>query len=168
MALRVSLLWGTTGLIAMPTTTLALPAVVVADVDDYFAAGLKAAAWDLLSPSEKAASVNDSILWLGTLHWDLEADCQDRVLDDAYLAAVSELALALFRDSGALIGPLSNDGRMIMEERVEGLALHYAPQPFFQPGARGNLLQQRFPWLRQLIGCWADFGINKEIRLYRN
>jgi hypothetical protein len=148
-----------------PTTTL--PVVTTVEVTAYFDAGLRADRWAAVT--NKDGAVTDSTVWLDTLCWDLEADCCGRTLEDAYLQAVSELALALATSPDALAPGAPGDGRMTTKEKLGDLELQYAPIAQHNPGySRENWLAQRYPWLKQIIGCWASFGGITQVRLYRN
>jgi hypothetical protein len=36
------------------------------------------------------------------------------------------------------------------------------------PGSGYPLIIQRFPWLKDILGCWLQIGPQREIRLFRN
>lgn len=145
--------------------------LTVADLDAYFAAGLNAAAWEALSPEQKAAALAEAQRWLATLCWDPAADCCGRDYEAALLMATAELALALATDPQAVIsGP--SDGRWVKRERLDVLEQEYdmlqPDQGISAPNSNYPLIVQRFPWLRDILGCWLQLGPKREIRLYRN
>jgi hypothetical protein len=144
--------------------------LTVADLDAYFATGLNAAAWAALTPEQKAAALAEAQRWLATLCWTGEGCC-GRDYEAALLMATAELALALATAPGAIIGAPS-DGRWIQREKLDVLEVEYdmlqPNQGIGAPNSNYPLIIQRFPWLKDILGCWLQLGPKREIRLYRN
>lgn len=85
--------------------------------------------------------------------------------------AVSELALALATDPTAVInGP--SDGRWTKREKLDALEVEYdmlqPSQGVAAPNNNYPLVLQRFPWLKDILGCWLQVGPKRQIRLLRN
>jgi len=145
--------------------------LTVADLDLYFENSLNGAAWDALPPETKEAALAEAQRWLATLCWDPAADCCGRDYQAALLMATAELALALATDPNAVIsGP--SDGRWTKREKLDVLEVEYdmlqPNQGVDAPNNNYPLIVQRFPWLKDILGCWLQLGPKREIRLYRN
>jgi hypothetical protein len=144
--------------------------LTVVDVDAYFTNSLNAAAWDALTPEVQAAAVAEAQRWLGTLCWKQEGCC-GRDFEAAYLMAVSELALALAQEPTAVVGG-ANSGRWTKREKLDVLEVEYGllsqADGVAAPGSKYPLIIQRFPWLKDILGCWLQIGPQREIRLFRN
>jgi hypothetical protein len=147
--------------------------LTVADLDAYFAASLNGAAWAALTPEVKEQALAEAQRWLATLCWTGEGCC-GRDYEAALLMATAELALALATEPGAIIGSGAVDGRWVKRERLDVLEQEYGllADTSGQAGPAGDgrypLIIQRFPWLKDILGCWLQLGPKREIRLYRN
>jgi len=147
--------------------------LTVADLDAYFATSLNGAAWAALTPEVQAAALAEAQRWLATLCWDPAADCCGRDFQNALLMATAELALALATDPGAIIGG-SSDGRWTKREKLDVLEVEYGlladTASYAGPSGDGRypLIIQRFPWLKDILGCWLQLGPQRQIRLLRN
>ena len=152
------------------STTPPVP-LTVADLDAYFATSLNGAAWTALTPEQKTKALAEAQRWLTTLCWDPAADCCSRDYQNALLMATAELALALATDPGAIIGAPS-DGRWIQREKLDVLEVEYdmlqPSQGIGAPNDKYPLIIQRFPWLKDILGCWLQLGPQRQIRLLRN
>jgi hypothetical protein len=154
-----------------PYSTTPPEPLTVADLDAYFATSLNGAAWAALTPEVQAAALAEAQRWLTTLCWDPAADCCGRDFQNALLMATAELALALATTPGAIIGAPS-DGRWIQREKLDVLEVEYdmlqPNQGIGAPNSNYPLIIQRFPWLKDILGCWLQLGPKREIRLLRN
>ena len=152
------------------STTPPVP-LTVADLDAYFATSLNGAAWAALTPEQKTKALAEAQRWLATLCWDPAADCCGRDFQNALLMATAELALALATAPGAIIGAPS-DGRWIQREKLDVLEVEYdmlqPNQGIGAPNSKYPLIIQRFPWLKDILGCWLQLGLQRQIRLLRN
>ena len=175
----------------MPIAALT-PPLTALEVDGYFLASQNAAAWALLTGPEKTLAVALSTQWLETLEWNgekadpLQLGKLPRVgvtcngitatataLPSTVGMAFCELALAIHRNGGALIAPEAADGvsGLTKQERIEGALTveYFAPTVRLSSGAKETdpALIRAFPWLRDMLACWVDFGDNRMIRRYR-
>ena len=154
----------------------ALPVFTVQDLDDYFVHSFNGPEWSNLTPEQKALASAEGQRWLQGLCWDLTADCCGHDFESAYLRAAAELALALHRNPTAMIGGTAATAATgtIKKQKVDVLEVEYYPTTDANTASDGRLsprsplLFRRFPWLLDLIGCWADYGGQQEIRVYRN
>ena len=148
--------------------------LTVADLDAYFATSPRQAQWNALTTQQKTQSLAEAQRWLGTLCWDPAADCCGRDFQAALLMATAELALALATDPQAVIGTGPADGRWTKREKLDVLEVEYGLLVDSGGGdaVSGNsdypLIIQRFPWLKDILGCWLQIGMRREIRLLRN
>jgi hypothetical protein len=149
------------------------PPLTTADLDLYFQNSLHGDAWFALDPQTQTAALAEAQRWLATLCWTGEGCC-GRDYEAALLMATAELALALATDPGALIGGGAADGRWVKRERLDVLEQEYGlladTAGYAGPSGDGRypLIIQRFPWLKDILGCWLQIGPQREIRLYRN
>jgi hypothetical protein len=142
--------------------------LTVADLDLYFQSSLNGAAWAALDPQVQEQALAEAQRWLATLCWNMQ-DCCGRDYQNALLMATAELALALATEPDAVIGG-SSDGRWVKREKLDVLEQEYdllrsSPSA---PGSGYPLIIQRFPWLKDILGCWLQIGPQREIRLFRN
>jgi hypothetical protein len=142
--------------------------LTTADLDAYFATSLNGAAWFALDSQTKEAALAEAQRWLATLCWN-QADCCGRDYEAAVLMATAELALALAQEPTAVIGGAA-DGRWTKREKLDVLEVEYdmLRQDPSAPTGRYPTIIQRFPWLKDILGCWLQIGPQREIRLYRN
>lgn len=175
----------------MPIAVLT-PPLTLAEVDAYFVASQNAAAWAALTDPEKNLAIGLATAWMETLNWNgekadpLQTGKLPRVgvtcngieatadaLPSTVGMAFCELALALHRNSAAMV-PLEaaeDASGLTKQERVEGAITveYFAPAARLSSGARETdpAIIRKFPWLRDLLACWVDFGDSRMIRRYR-
>jgi hypothetical protein len=141
-----------------------------ADLDAYFTTSLSGAAWAALDKATQEAALAEAERWLATLCWKPDGCC-GRDFEAAYLMAVAELALALGNAPTALTGGLG-DGRWVKREKLDVLEQEFGllseADGIAAPGSKYPLIIQRFPWLKDILGCWLQMGPQRSIRLYRN
>jgi len=138
---------------------MALPTVTTPDADAYFATTPRATAWGaVVDPDTQIA---EATTWLGALCWDEKAVCCGNDFTAAYTRAISELALALSLNPSALIGTSASTTALgpVKRQKLDALEVEY-----FDPRGSGNtatatapkgpLVLQKFPWLKDIIGCW--------------
>jgi hypothetical protein len=140
-----------------------------ADLDAYFNNSLNGATWFALPSDVRDQAVVEAQRWLMTLCWLPAADCCGRDFEQAVLMATAELALALAQEPTAVIGG-AEDGRWTKREKLDVLEVEYdllrsSPSA---PSSGYPLIVQRFPWLKDILGCWLQIGPQRQIRLLRN
>lgn len=148
------------------------------EADAYFALGLAAEAWAAVPVKEgalrSAAVWLNSIPWVGEccsagrfLSWPRQgADCNCQtatceMLPPQIKAAQAELALQLGTNPGALIGVGGSD--QSSKGAIQSQTLGGLSQSFYAPTETATVLSgnaplvlRTFPWLVDLLGCWAD------------
>ena len=175
----------------MPIAALT-PPLTLAEVNAYFVVSQNAGAWAALTDPQKSLAIALSTQWLETLSWNgekadpLQLGKLPRVgvtcngitatataLPNSVGMAFCELALAIHRNQGALIAPEAVDGGsgLTKQERFEGALTveYFAPSVRLSSGAKETdpALIKAFPWLRDMLACWVDFGDSRMIRRYR-
>jgi hypothetical protein len=147
---------------------MALPTVTVTDADVYFSSTPRDGAWQ--ATTDKDIWVDEATTWLAALCWDDKATCCGNDFNDAYIRAVSELALALSLNPTALIGGgVASTGTTgaVKRQKLGDLEVEYFPVgsggSSSTPGTtKGPLVLRTFPWLRDIIGCWVlNSGANQ-------
>ena len=147
----------TTGSIPAPTD--ALPVVSITDATAYFLKTPRNAEWVALT--DQQIWLNEAQKYLGQLCFDQDADCCGRVFTEEWIAAVSELALALSKNPTAIIG----GGASASAGAVKRNKLGDLEQEFFAPGESNQgskygpnapKVLQAFPWLGDILGCWLN------------
>ena len=138
-----------------------LPVVTVAEVDAYFALTPRDAEWTAVTT--KDVYVREAQVWLGQLCMDQSKTCCGMPFADAWLMAVSELALALSKNPNAIIGGPSAGGTTGAVKRNK---LGDLEQEFFDVkdgsvsasrfGPNDPLVLQRFPWMYDILGCFLN------------
>lgn len=175
----------------MPIAALT-PPLTLEEVNAYFATATNGPAWSLLTDLQKASAIGWATQWMETLSWNGEKadplqegklprvgvtcngiEATADALPSSVGMAFCELALALHRNQAALIPAEAAEGAsgLTKQERVEGAVT----VEYFPPGARLSsgareadpALIKMFPWLRDLLTCWVDFGDSRMIRRYR-
>lgn len=151
-----------------PTCNCTPPELIeVADADAYMAATLKADAWAALSSTKKGQALKSAQDALRTLRWCTDqATCCGRDLAPSYIAAASELALALFRDNTAeVVGATSQLPTPVVKRQKFAVF----EEEFFSPteiaqvlprdkrvNSKSPTVLRLYPWLLDLVGCWID------------
>ena len=151
--------------------------IVVADVDTYMAATLKADSWAALTATQKGQALKSAQDALRTLRWCTdEATCCGKTLTASYIAAASELALVLFNDSTAVLGAANQ----LPVPTVKREKFDVFEQEYFDPsiiakvlprdkrvGSNSPTVLRLYPWLIDLIGCWIDRQSQTLIPMFR-
>ena len=138
------------------------PAVSIADADAYFATTPRDAEWTALA--DKQIWLNEAYRWLGQLCFDTtKGTCCGMTFDQAWIAANSELALALSKSPSAIIGGPSTGG---VTGAIKRNKLGDLEQEFFDVndgsvsaprfGPNDPIVLQRFPWIADLLGCFMN------------
>jgi hypothetical protein len=169
---------------ALPTATSYLS---VADADAYFAASFNNAAWTALTQAEKEIALQEATRWLETLcyggdkcdaaqplKWPrcnieccgVTADCGS--IPPALVQATAELALALHKNPTAIIGGGSGGVGAatgpVKRQKLDALEVEYFDPRTVTTSSTPThvsptdpLVIQTFPWLKDLLKCWAEF-----------
>ena len=157
---------------------MTLPLITTAMADTYFATTPRDAQWRAISGAEQAISLTEAQTWLGQLCWDQAATCCGNTFDASYTRAVSELALALHGNPTALIGTgaATSATGPVKRQKLGDLEVEYfdsrgsgSTATATAPTAKGTLVLQRFPWLRDILQCWLiNTGSSNLIRRVRS
>ena len=138
------------------------PGVSIADADAYFATTPRDAEWTAVA--DKQIWLNEAYRWLGQLCFDTtKGTCCGMTFDQAWVAANSELALALSKSPNAIIGGPSTGG---VTGAIKRNKLGDLEQEFFDVkdgsvsasrfGPNDPIVLQRFPWIADLLGCFMN------------
>jgi acyl-homoserine lactone acylase PvdQ len=157
---------------------MTLPLITTAMANTYFATTPREAQWAAITGAEQAISLTEAQTWLGQLCWNTTADCCGNTFDASYTRAVSELALALHSNPTALIGGAAATAALgpVKRQKLDALEVEYfdprgsgATATATAPTAKGPLVLQRFPWLKDIIGCFlTNTGSSNLIRRVRS
>ena len=132
----------------------------IALADSYFVATPRNAEW--LAVVDQQVWLNEAFRLLNALCYDASKDCCGKSLDDAWLSANSELALALSKDPNAIIGGGSSSTGIVKRNKLGDLE-----QEFFGPsegtaiskyGPNDPLVLQKFPFIGEIMNCWMSHG----------
>ena len=157
---------------------MTLPTITDAMANTYFATTPRDAQWLAISAPEQTTSLTEAQTWLGQLCWDQAATCCGNTFDASYTRAVSELALALHGNPTALIGGAAATAALgpVKRQKLDALEVEYfdprgsgSTATATAPTAKGPLVLQRFPWLKEIIGCFlTNTGSSNLIRRVRS
>ena len=157
---------------------MTLPLITPAMANTYFATTPRDAQWSAIRGAEQAISLTEAQTWLGQLCWNTTADCCGNTFDASYTRAVSELALALHGNPTALIGGAAATAALgpVKRQKLDALEVEYfdprgsgSTATATAPTAKGPLVLQRFPWLKDIIGCFlTNTGSSNLIRRVRS
>jgi hypothetical protein len=157
---------------------MTLPLITDAMAAAYFATTPRNAQWLAISAPDQAISLTEAQTWLGQLCWNPTADCCGNTFDASYTRAVSELALALHSNPTALIstGAATSATGPVKRQKLDALEVEYfdprgsgSTATATAPTAKGPLVLQRFPWLKEIVGCWlTNTGSQSLIRRVRS
>jgi hypothetical protein len=157
---------------------MTLPLITTAMANTYFATTPRDAQWAAITGAKQAISLTEAQTWLGQLCWDQKATCCGNTFDASYTRAVSELALALHSNPTALIGGAAATAALgpVKRQKLDALEVEYfdprgsgSTATATAPTAKGPLVLQKFPWLKDIIGCWlTNTGSSNLIRRVRS
>ena len=151
---------------------MALPNhVSIADADVYFATTPRDAEW--IAIADKQVWLNEAYRWLGQLCMDpAKPDCCGMSFDDAWIAANSELALALSKSPNAIIGGVTTTGAQgaIKEQKLGDLAQSFYDTKDGQLtssrfGPNDPKVLQAFPWIADLLDCYLTLSKSSGTRV---
>ena len=157
---------------------MTLPLITPAMANTYFATTPRDAQWSAIRGADQTISLTEAQTWLGQLCWNTTADCCGNTFDASYTRAVSELALALHSNPTALIGGGAATAALgpVKRQKLDALEVEYfdprgsgSTATATAPTAKGPLVLQRFPWLKDIIGCFlTNTGSSNLIRRVRS
>ena len=157
---------------------MTLPLITDAMAAAYFATTPRNAQWLAISAPDQVIALTEAQTWLGQLCWNPTADCCGNTFDASYTRAVSELALALHSNPTALIstGAATSATGPVKRQKLDALEVEYfdprgsgSTATATAPTAKGPLVLQRFPWLKEIVGCWlTNTGSQSLIRRVRS
>ena len=143
---------------------MALPTVTAADADLYFQNTLRNDAWVALTNNDVVLAEAQN--WLGQLCFNEDADCCGRSFEEAYVQAVSELALALAQNPSAILGGGST--QTIKSAQLGSMSVTYADGDSGRRyGHNAPKVLQAFPWLGDILGCWLKIHAGSARVLHR-
>ena len=162
---------------SLPTTT---SYVSRTDADTYFATSFNDAAWTALTDAQKdlclqVATRNlETLQWYGTkctddqaLQWPREVaadgSCDATVcttIPDKLVEATCELALKLHSNQSVFIdGPDSGTtGTYVSKQKLGELEVEYEEFDGAKSVSTGPKIIVLFPWLKELLRCYAKVG----------
>ena len=140
------------------------PVVTVPDADAYFLATPRNADW-LAIPTNHQLWLNESQKYLSQICVDKDADCCGMTFAAAWVATVSEVALALSKDSTAVIGggAVTSTQGAIKSQKLGDLQQDFYDTKSGQEtttkyGKNAPMILQKFPWISDLFGCYMTQG----------
>lgn len=147
---------------------MTLPVVTVPNADAYFLTTPRSAEW--VAVADQQIWLNESQRYLGQLCVDQDADCCGMSFADAWTSTVSEVALALSKDSTAVIGGVSSIGTTgaIKSQKLGDLQQDFYDAKGWQSGGskygpNAPAILQKFSWIDDLLGCYmiSSYGSSR-------
>jgi hypothetical protein len=140
---------------------MTLPTITSAMANTYFATTPRDAQWLAITAPEQAIALSEAQTWMAQLCWDPAATCCGNTFDASYTRAISELALALHGNPTALIGTgaATSSTGPVKRQKLGDLEVEYfdsrgSGSTATATAPTGPLVLQKFPWLKDIIGCW--------------
>ena len=149
---------GTFAAPAATVTTTTLPVVTVPDATAYFATTPRSAEWAAVTTQQ--IWLDESQRYLKQLCVDETADCCGMTFAEAWAATVSEVALALSKDSTAVIGggAVTSTQGAIKSQKLGDLQQDFydtkSGHTTAKYGKNAPTILQKFPWISDLLGCY--------------
>lgn len=139
--------------------------------DDYFSYTLRDAAWQAVAAPQKQAGLWEAQQRLLELEPDpTKTTCGDNFAG-AWIAASSELALALINNPDAIIAGGTAQPLAVRRNKLGDLEQEFgtpADGMSSRYGLSSPLLLQKFPWLGEIIGCWISRSGSNVLNRYRS
>ncbi|QQG31334.1 putative head-tail connector protein [Cyanophage S-2L] len=132
--------------------------VDLADADAYMALGARGPLW--LAVGDEAArqvALTEAFRWLQTLPIrDRPTDACARPFDECWVTANAEVALALHRDSAAVVPAGSQAGPVAKSQALGALQQSFFSMAEWKTRYDQNdhPLLRAFPWIYSILGCW--------------
>ena len=138
---------------------MTLPVVTVPDATTYFLTTPRNAEWVALT--DQQIWLDESQRYLKQLCVDETADCCGMTFAEAWTATLSEVALALSKDSTAVIGggAVTSTQGAIKSQKLGDLQQDFYDTKSGQEttakyGKNAPMILQKFPWIGDLLGCY--------------
>ena len=138
---------------------MAAPVVTVPYATAHFATTPRNSDW--LALTDQQIWLDESQRYLKQLCVDETADCCGMTFAEAWTATISEVALALSKDSTAVIGggAVTSTTGAIKEQKLGDLMQSYYDVKDQQAsasryGKNAPMILQKFPWIGDLLGCY--------------
>ena len=135
------------------------PVVTVPDATAHFATTPRSAEWAAVTTQQ--IWLDESQRYLKQLCVDETADCCGMTFAEAWTATVSEVALALSKDSTAVIGggAVTSTQGAIKSQKLGDLQQDFYDTKSGQEttakyGKNAPMILQKFPWIGDLLGCY--------------
>ena len=142
---------------------MTLPVVTVPDATTYCLTTPRNAEWVALT--DQQIWLDESQRYLKQLCVDETADCCGMTFAEAWTATISEVALALSKDSTAVIGggAVTSTTGAIKEQKLGDLMQSYYDTKSGQEtttkyGKNAPIILRKFPWIGDLFGCYMTQG----------
>ena len=140
------------------------PVVTVPDADAYFLATPRNADW-LAIPTNHQLWLNESQKYLRQICVDETADCCGMTFAAAWVATVSEVALALSKAPSAVIGggAVTSTQGAIKSQKLGDLQQDFydtksGTEATAKYGKNAPIILRKFPWIGDLLGCYMTQG----------
>lgn len=129
--------------------------VPVADADAYMALGARGVVWAALEEPTREIQLQEAYRWLSTLHLNTEAVCT-RPLEECWVAANAEVALALYQNPNAVMPAKPQGGPVVKSQALGDLSQSFFSQQEWATkfNYRDHPLLRAFPWIDAILGCW--------------
>jgi hypothetical protein len=147
------------------------PVVTVPDATAYFATTPRSTDWAAVTTQQ--VWLDESQRYLKQICVDEKADCCGMTFAAAWVATVSEVALALSKDPTAVLG--GGAASTGTQGAIKEQALGDLKQSFYdikdgqrttgKYGPNAPTILQRFPWISDLFGCYmtGSYGSSRVI-----
>lgn len=155
---------------------MAAPIVTVPDADAYFLTTPRNADWIALGPNHQIW-LDESQRYLRQLCVNEKADCCGMTFAEAWVATVSEVALALSKNSTAVISGVAATST---QGAIKSQKLGDLQQDFYDVksgqeittkyGKNAPMILRRFPWIGDLFGCYmtGSYGSSRIVARVRS
>ena len=139
------------------------PVVTVPDATAYFATTPRSAEWAAVATQQ--IWLNESQKYMRQICVDETADCCGMTFAAAWVATVSEVALALSKAPSAVIGggAVTSTQGAIKSQKLGDLQQDFYDTKSGQEtttkyGKNAPMILQKFPWISDLLGCYMTQG----------
>lgn len=152
------------------------PVVTVPDATAYFATTPRNTEW--VAVTDQQIWLNESQRYLKQVCVDEDADCCGMTFAAAWVATVSEVALALSKDPTAVLG--GGAAATGTQGAIKSQKLGDLQQDFYdikdgqrttsKYGPNAPIILQKFPWIGDLFGCYmtGSYGSSRIIARVRS
>lgn len=147
------------------------PVVTVPDATAYFATTPRSTEW--VAVTTQQVWLDESQRYLKQLCVDEDADCCGMTFAQAWVATVSEVALALSKTPTAVLGGVAASTGT--QGSIKSQKLGDLQQDFYDVkdgqttsskyGPNAPMILQKFPWISDLFGCYmtGSYGSSRVI-----